>query len=44
MLSQKRIELLERHLASRKEAPEIVPEYLYTLTGDRPGKLVSLGK
>ena len=44
MLSQRRIEILERHLASRKEVPENVPEYLYTLTGDRPGKLVFLGK
>ena len=44
MLSQSRIEISEGHLASRKEVPEIVPEHLYNLTGDRPGKLVSLGK
>ena len=44
MLSQSWIEILERYLASRKEVPEIVPEYLYSLTGDRPGKLVPHGK
>ena len=44
MLSQRRIKLFDRHLARRKEAPEIAPKYLYTLTRDRPGKLVSLGK
>ena len=44
ILSQRKIEILERHLASRKEVQEIVPEYLYTLTGGQANWSLSVNK